>query len=104
MIEFTEKDQVREALHVGNNTWHGTDDLVYAGLYADITRSVRPWLETLLDNYRVLIYNGQLDIIVGYALTEGYLPVSSNNSFSKKGFFLCVFEKNFKSWKKYSSR
>ncbi|KAK3870781.1 hypothetical protein Pcinc_024020 [Petrolisthes cinctipes] len=33
------------------------------------------WLQafTLLDNYLVLIYNGQLDIIIGYTLTENFL-------------------------------
>ena len=39
----------------------------------DIPKSVRPWVEELLSAYRVLIYNGQLDVIVAYPLTEGYL-------------------------------
>lgn len=36
-------------------------------------QSVAPWVSELLSNYRVLIYNGQLDIIVAYPLTENYL-------------------------------
>jgi len=43
---------------------------------ADMMQSVKPWLEELLEHYRVLIYNGQLDIIVAYPLTESYLQVS----------------------------
>lgn len=36
-------------------------------------QSVAPWISTLLSHYRVLTYNGQLDIIVAYPLTENYL-------------------------------
>ncbi|KAJ9586803.1 hypothetical protein L9F63_019589 [Diploptera punctata] len=31
--------------------------------------SVKPYLEVLLDNHRVLYYNGDLDIIVAYAVS-----------------------------------
>lgn len=31
------------------------------------------WVSELIDNYRVCIYNGQLDIIVAYPLTVNYL-------------------------------
>lgn len=39
----------------------------------DVMQSITSWLTELLNNYRVLIYNGQLDIIVAYPLTENYL-------------------------------
>lgn len=42
-------------------------------LVEDLLQSVKSWLEILLENYRVLLYNGQLDIIVAYPLTLGYL-------------------------------
>ena len=35
--------------------------------------SIVPWLEVLLDNYKVLLYNGQLDIICAYPLTMNYV-------------------------------
>lgn len=44
-------------------------------LLSDVMQSVRPWIEELVANYRVLIYNGQLDIIVAYPLTENYLKI-----------------------------
>lgn len=36
-------------------------------------QSVAPWIAALLSEYRVLIYNGQLDIICAYPLTVNYL-------------------------------
>ena len=47
-------------------------------------KSVRPWLEELLEHYKVLIYNGQLDIIVAYPLTKGYLKVKFLIDLNKK--------------------
>ncbi|XP_066137703.1 venom serine carboxypeptidase-like isoform X2 [Euwallacea fornicatus] len=70
---FVVQDSIREALHVGNQEFATESSEVYEGLYADITRSVAPWISELLSHYRVLIYNGHLDIIVGYVLTENYL-------------------------------
>uniref|UniRef100_A0A1B6FEW7 Carboxypeptidase n=1 Tax=Cuerna arida TaxID=1464854 RepID=A0A1B6FEW7_9HEMI len=65
---------VRKNLHVGNATFHTESTEVEKNLLEDVMQSVRPWIETLLENnYRVLIYNGQLDIIVAFPLTEGFL-------------------------------
>ncbi|CAH0380500.1 unnamed protein product [Bemisia tabaci] len=69
---FVQSDAAREALHVGNATFH-TDQKVETMLKDDLMKSVRPWVEELLGQYRVLIYNGQLDIIVAYPLTVGFL-------------------------------
>lgn len=71
------KFQVRAKIHVGNSTWHNGSS-VENSLMGDVMKSVRPWVEELLEHYRVLIYNGQLDIIVAYPLTEGYLTVSTS--------------------------
>eukprot|EP00731_Ephydatia_muelleri_P031706 Em0023g213a len=43
----------------------------------DIMDTVAPKLATLMDNYKVMIYNGQLDIIVGAPLSERFLTVLS---------------------------
>lgn len=64
--------EVRKAVHVGNSTFH-TDKKVEENLKQDMMQSVKPWVEVLLEEYRVLIYNGQLDIIVAYPLTLGFL-------------------------------
>ncbi|KAL0274805.1 UNVERIFIED_CONTAM: hypothetical protein PYX00_002843 [Menopon gallinae] len=70
--ELLKLPEVRKAIHVGNSPWNnGT--FVQDKLMNDMMQSVAPWLEELLEHYRVLIYNGQLDIIVAYPLTEAYL-------------------------------
>lgn len=69
---FINKTTVRKAIHVGNLTFND-GSLVETYLEEDIMKSVKPWIEELLDNYRVLIYNGQLDVIIAYTLTENFL-------------------------------
>ncbi|PSN57995.1 hypothetical protein C0J52_08092 [Blattella germanica] len=69
---YVQLANVRKAIHVGNMTFH-TDNTVEKMLVNDIMKSVKPWVEVLLEHYHVLIYNGQLDIIVAYPLTLGFL-------------------------------
>ena len=48
---------IRRGIHVGNKDYNDVSEKVYAYLQKDIPKTVRPWLETLLDaNYKVLIY------------------------------------------------
>lgn len=73
--EYVQKADVRRALHVGNTSFHtfsGGND-VEEHLKADIMQSVIDLLVDLLEHYRVLLYNGQLDIILAYPYTENYL-------------------------------
>ena len=47
----------RKAIHVGNKTYSDVNEEVYGYLKNDIPKSVKPWLETLLNNdYKVMIY------------------------------------------------
>lgn len=70
---YVQLPEVRKAIHVGNNTFHGGSKVEEA-LLDDIMHSVKPWVATLLESgYKALIYNGMLDIIVGSPLTEAYL-------------------------------
>lgn len=66
-MKYMQRDDVRAALHVGNATLH-LDNTVQENLENDVMQSVAPLLSDLLNNYRVLIYNGQLDIIFAYPL------------------------------------
>lgn len=70
-VDFINKTQVRRILHVGSTNFN--DKKVEEKLWADITKTVAPWLSELLSYYRVLLYSGQLDIIVAYPTTEHYL-------------------------------
>ncbi|KAF5290217.1 hypothetical protein FQA39_LY14771 [Lamprigera yunnana] len=72
MGKFILLDYVRTAIHVGNATFNG-NELVKRNLVNDIMQSVADWVSELLSNYRILIYSGQLDIMVAYPLTLNYL-------------------------------
>ncbi|XP_008585951.1 PREDICTED: probable serine carboxypeptidase CPVL, partial [Galeopterus variegatus] len=68
-VKFLSLPEVRRVIHVGNRTFSdGTDVEKY--LRDDTVQSVKPWLTEIMNNYKVLIYNGQLDIIVAAPLTE----------------------------------
>ncbi|XP_051007559.1 probable serine carboxypeptidase CPVL isoform X2 [Acomys russatus] len=67
--KFLSLPQVREAIHVGNQTFsNGAEVEKY--LREDTVQSVKPWLAEIMSHYKVLLYNGQLDIIVAAVLTE----------------------------------
>uniref|UniRef100_A0A671UUI7 Probable serine carboxypeptidase CPVL n=1 Tax=Sparus aurata TaxID=8175 RepID=A0A671UUI7_SPAAU len=71
--QFVTLPSVRRAIHVGNLTFHSGSE-VEKHLVQDVMKSIKPWLGVLMDNYRVLIYSGQLDVIVAAPLTERFLP------------------------------
>lgn len=70
--KYLEECFVREAIHVGGQVF-SNGSLVEDFMLEDIAQSTAGWLSILMDNYRVMIYNGQLDIICGLPLTESYL-------------------------------
>lgn len=64
VIIFSE-EYVRRAIHVGDQPFLRGSITVLTHMIEDICKSVRPQVEKLLDEeYRVLIYAPQLDIIV----------------------------------------
>lgn len=67
-----QKSSVRKAIHVGNLPFNN-GSIVEEHLKQDVMKSVAPLISELLDHYYVVIYNGQLDIIVAYPLTVNYL-------------------------------
>ncbi|CAG9790103.1 unnamed protein product [Diatraea saccharalis] len=64
---------VRKAIHVGKVPFNSLSKDVYQHLFEDMPKSVAPWISELLDHYRVLTYNGQLDTVVAYPLTVNFL-------------------------------
>uniref|UniRef100_A0A6P7GKH8 Carboxypeptidase n=1 Tax=Diabrotica virgifera virgifera TaxID=50390 RepID=A0A6P7GKH8_DIAVI len=66
-----QREDLRKAIHVGNTEFD--DGNVYSNLSNDIPVSQAHLVADLLSKYRVLIYNGQLDIIVAYPMTIDYL-------------------------------
>ncbi|XP_031635893.1 venom serine carboxypeptidase-like [Contarinia nasturtii] len=69
---FLQKAVTRRSIHVGNNTFH-VDNKVEDFLRLDEMDSVADWVAELLSYYPILVYNGQLDIICAFPMTENYL-------------------------------
>nr|CAD7458146.1 unnamed protein product [Timema tahoe] len=69
---YVQLEKVRRAIHVGNSTYNN-GNAVELHLKDDMLQSVKPWIEELLESHRIVVYNGQLDIIVAYPLTVSYL-------------------------------
>ncbi|XP_048749568.2 probable serine carboxypeptidase CPVL isoform X2 [Ostrea edulis] len=69
---YLAKPEVRAAIHVGNLTYN-SGTAVEMHIINDIMDTVKPWIATLMDNYKVMFYNGQLDIIIPVPMTEYFL-------------------------------
>ncbi|CAG4943797.1 unnamed protein product [Colias eurytheme] len=77
--KFLETKKMREGLHVGSTKFLEIGK-VYTKLKPDFMNSAKPWLNELLDHYKVLLFNGHLDTIVPY-----YPSVNTYNSLSFSG-------------------
>jgi len=64
--DFLNFQSTRKAIHVGNRPFGSQSGAVYNSMRDDFMRSERDILEFLLDNYRVLIYDGNFDIICNH--------------------------------------
>ena len=64
--EFVNLKSTRKAIHVGNRPFDKQGGNVFESMSGDFMRSERETLEFLLENYRVLIYNGNFDIICNH--------------------------------------
>ncbi|GBL86641.1 putative serine carboxypeptidase CPVL [Araneus ventricosus] len=70
--DYIQKPQFRNALHIGNLSFQNGKS-VQKYLLLDVMKSVKPKVAVIMDHYRVLIYNGQLDVIIPYPLTINFL-------------------------------
>nr|AAC41580.1 carboxypeptidase [Aedes aegypti] len=75
LMEFLSNPEVRKGIHVGELPFHDSDghNKVAEMLSEDTLDTVAPWVSKLLSHYRVLFYNGQLDIICAYPMTVDFL-------------------------------
>uniref|UniRef100_A0A182NMB9 Carboxypeptidase n=1 Tax=Anopheles dirus TaxID=7168 RepID=A0A182NMB9_9DIPT len=75
LVAFLNLDETRRALHVGDQPFHDLDkcNKVQWFLKEDVFQSVAPWIAELLQYYRIMFYNGQLDIICAYPMMVNYL-------------------------------
>ncbi|KFM61846.1 putative serine carboxypeptidase CPVL, partial [Stegodyphus mimosarum] len=69
---YVELPEFKKALHIGNLKFQN-GSMAQKYLLLDIMQSVKPKVAVIMDNYRVLFYNGQLDVIISYPLTVNFL-------------------------------
>jgi len=69
---FVQTSQSRRAIHVGNLTYND-GSTVESHLEVDFMKSVKSWIAVLMENYKVMIYNGQLDVIIAAPLTANFI-------------------------------
>lgn len=69
--QFVQTAEIRKSLHVGSLPFND-GQRAYDYLADDITKSVKPLLEELLEHYPIMFYSGQVDIIVPYPLSENF--------------------------------
>uniref|UniRef100_A0A0A9W0I2 Carboxypeptidase n=1 Tax=Lygus hesperus TaxID=30085 RepID=A0A0A9W0I2_LYGHE len=72
LSRFLCQANIRKRIHVGDLPFND-GKTVQRYLELDMMKSVKPWFEVLLEHYKVLLYNGQLDIIVAYPLTVNFV-------------------------------
>ena len=65
-MDFCNLPTTRTALHVGDLEYPNSGD-VYGSMLNDFFQSSKPNIEFLLEKYRVLIYDGNFDIIVNHS-------------------------------------
>lgn len=69
---YVTNSKSRAALHVGNKNYSSGKD-VLDHLKNDMCKSAKSDLIILMENYKVLLYSGQLDIIVASPLTDNMI-------------------------------
>ncbi|XP_077485175.1 putative serine carboxypeptidase CPVL [Amblyomma americanum] len=70
---FVQTPAVRQAIHVGGAKFHVDKAPVAIPLLTSFMKSVKDKFALLLDNYKGLVYSGQLDIVVPYTATEALM-------------------------------
>ncbi|XP_074658819.1 putative serine carboxypeptidase CPVL isoform X2 [Tubulanus polymorphus] len=71
--KYVALSSVRKAIHVGRLNYND-GKTVETHLMVDVLQSVKPWVVQILNNnYKTLIYSGQLDVIIAFPLTEQFL-------------------------------
>merc|ERR1712018_1125374 len=76
--DFVNLQSTRKAIHVGNRPFGQQSGDVYNSMLDDFMRSERDILEFLLEHYKVLIYDGNMDIICNhYGIKEMFKAMTT---------------------------
>ncbi|XP_022818109.1 probable serine carboxypeptidase CPVL [Spodoptera litura] len=67
---YLNRRDVQRAMHVKRMDYSYFNPVVERELTKERYHTSKPWLEVLLDYYGVMCYNGQLDVLIGYASSK----------------------------------
>ena len=70
--QYLNRPEIQKALHV-NKTYLSYTKAVEVAIVNDVAQSVKQFFPTLLASYKVLLYSGQFDVIVGAPLTIAFI-------------------------------
>ncbi|XP_057329620.1 venom serine carboxypeptidase-like [Microplitis mediator] len=73
MTEWLQRPDTKRALHVGNNSFNEFSSKVKNNLKHEFMKSQANKLAAVLSQYKVLLYNGQLDTFTPYSLIPGVI-------------------------------
>lgn len=68
-MSFVDQDEIKEAIHVGDIVYEFANGTVHQKLIPDFLKDSTPKIQALLENYRILIYCGQLDLVAPCVLS-----------------------------------
>lgn len=72
-VAWLDKPLIRSQIHAGGRSYTPENETVEKYLEADWMRDVVDMLVPVMENYKVLVYSGQNDVILGPTLTENAL-------------------------------
>jgi vitellogenic carboxypeptidase-like protein len=71
-VPWVTASENRRKIHVGNLTYND-GDAVSAALYSDVMQAIVGKVAVIANNYKVLIYNGLLDVIIASSVTMNWI-------------------------------
>ena len=72
--DFLELPASRASIHVGDVPFYGVSVIVADYLVGDVMNTTKPMVAALLDaGYKMMTYNGQLDVVTAYPLADRWL-------------------------------
>jgi len=71
-VPWVTTSESRRKIHVGNLTYND-GDRVRVGLASDVMQTIVGKVAVIANNYKVLIYNGLLDVIIASSLTMDWV-------------------------------
>lgn len=72
-IDFIQTTETRKAIHVGSSEYDDASDEVYNHMLEDIPKSVKPWIQEILEEIPIIFYVGQVDVICAYPMVINFL-------------------------------